>query len=336
MRQIGTPGRQMSRNGEAAPTPRRREPFASTETIDVARGLLLALALLPVAALAAPASAPGAGALSIIGLLGDVLIAPAFVFLAGLEAGRAGEAGDAGRFSNALALALATGLVGALAGILIGAGARAGVDHVAPALRLVLAPLLYAVATQPLRRASAATALAVAVFVHVVGVLPGGPTAAMLGPFPFFVAGVLMAARGARLADTIAAEPEFAAASGPLLIAVAVISVALAPPGVATIATLGPPALPLGLAAGPALIAGARALAMTRAAPLCARLGRAAGLLALFWLPLFYALPALAQRGVAASPASLVLFSAASLLAIVSVADISLDMRIRRRGAALR
>lgn len=324
----------MSRDGETAPTLRRDGPFASAETIGVARGLLLALASLPVAALAAPASASGAGALPFLGLLGDVLIAPAFIFLAGLDAGRACEADDPNRFSNALALALATGLIGAVAGILIGVGARAGVDHVAPALRLVLAPLLYAVAAQPLRRASTTTALGIAVFVHIVGVLPGGPTADILGPFPFFVAGALTAARGAGLADSIAAEPEFAAASGPLLIAVAVIFVALAPPGVATIATLGPMALPLGLAAGPALIAGARALATTRTAPPCARLGRAAVPLALFWLPLFYALPALAQREGVVSPASLFLFSIASLLAIVAVADISLDMRIQRRGAA--
>ena len=199
-------------------------------------------------------------------------------------------------------------------------GWRAGLDHAAPVLRLALLPAFYAALLWPLRKAPAAAAVFLALLCHVAGVIVGGRAAFLLAPLPWFVIGALVAARGGRFLRLIAAEPEYAAASGAIVLALG-LAVAAQARG-ATLAAAGPLALLIGFAAGPALVASASVLARTRAAPMFARIGRAAPALAIGWPPLFFFLLAVAHRGAAPRPASLLLFSAASFLIVLLANDL--------------
>lgn len=282
-----------------------------SETLSVAAGLACALCALAVAGLGSP-RAPAA-----LALVGETVLVPAFMFLAGFAlAGRVAFR----RAAQAAAIAVAAALFAALAALSTRQGWRAGLDHAAPVLRLLLLPIFYAALLWPLRKAPAAAVVFLALLCHVAGVIVGGRAALALAPLPWFVIGALVAASGARFLRLIAAEPEYAAASGAMVLALG-LAVAAQARG-ATLAAAGPLALLIGFAAGPALLASASVLARTRVAPVVARIGRAAPALAIGWLPLFFFLMAVGHRGAAPRPASLLLFSVASFLIVLLIADL--------------
>lgn len=295
----------------AAPAAVGKGEALPADTTTVGSGLLCVLLGLAVAGLGSP-RAPAA-----LALVGETVLIPAAMFLTSFALdGRMAFT----RAAQAVAIAVAAALFAMLAALSTRQGWRAGLDHAAPALRLLLLPLVYAVMLRPLRKAPMAAVVFLALLCHVAGVIVGGRAAFVLAPLPWFVIGALVAARGARFLRLIAAEPEYAAASGAIVLALG-LAVAARARG-ADLTGVGPLALLVGFAAGPALLAGSRTLAQTRAAPPFARIGRAAPALAIGWLPLFHFLLAIAHRGAPPRPASLLLFSATSFLLILAAADI--------------
>ncbi|MDE2413075.1 MAG: hypothetical protein KGM18_15005, partial [Sphingomonadales bacterium] len=283
--------------------PKGRASNSEAPNLDLAWGLLLALALLPAAALRA---SDGLGASA---ALGDVALMPAAMFLQGYAFAR--EARPVRRGLRLAALAAASAICAVATGAALHLSWREGLAAAVPALRLALLPAPYMAALAALRTAPAPLVLLLAIGVHVAGVIAGGSTAAALALFPYFALGAILA-RSDRLTALVAAEPEFAAASGPILAALT-IALGARTTGPTSLAALGPAALLVGLLAGPATIAAAQVCARTAAAPTLARLGRTAPTLAVAWLPLFEFLLAVARRGGAPGAASLVLFSGASL-----------------------
>ncbi|MFO1116982.1 MAG: hypothetical protein U1E28_14975 [Beijerinckiaceae bacterium] len=277
----------------------------------VCAGLLLCLAILPVAALSPRWE------LAKFAVFGEIAVVPAFVFLCGFVLD-----GALGWRRLARLVALGCGAAGfaALAALSTRRGWQAGLADCAPALRLILLPALYALTLRMLGKAPAGLLVFLALLAHVAGAIVGGRAAFALAPAPFFVFGALAARNSARLLGLFAREREYVAAAGPVALALALI-VATQARGASTLAGVGPIALLVGFVAGPAALAAAWTLAATRAAPYAAAIGRAAPALAVGWLPLFFFVVAVARRGGVASPASLVLFSSAAFLVVLIAAD---------------
>jgi len=299
----------------------------------IARGLLLALAVPSVAAIAFAGEKNG-GALH---MLAEIATLPAFFAVAGWLIAGSMVATAHGRFVRAVASAAICGaasvLVAAAAAPLTGHDWRHGLMQAAPAWELPLLTAAYALAARALRRTPVACFI-IAAGTHVAGVILDKPT---LAYFIFFVAGLALAARREAFLRIVHEEKEFAAASGPLLATLAAaVTIRFAQTGQApSIAAMGPIALALGLAAGPTTIATATALRMSPLGTAFAGLGRAAPALAILWLPLFAALIGFANRGLAPSAASALLMAAASLLFIAVLIDMCRDGAEKTRFARL-
>ncbi len=290
----------------------------------IVRGLLLLLAPPCVAALALTPASPAGTALR---LLAEIAVTPGFLAIAGWLAAPWIAAGAWARLPHRLAPAGLCGLCAVLAvalpGLLSGQDWRHAIGLAQPALLIIVLPLLYAPVARALR-GSWGACLALAAAAHVVGVIFVQPA---LANFVFFVAGMMLYERRA-LVETIASdEPELAIASAPFVAVLAIaVSIRFAQTGqVASLAALGPIALALGLATGPALLAGAIALRETRAGDGLARLGRTAPAIAVLWIPLFSLLIAAANRGMAPSLASALLMAISSLLIVALLADAAFD-----------
>ncbi|MFV0280864.1 MAG: hypothetical protein ACK5JM_08915 [Rhodoblastus sp.] len=291
----------------------------------IARGLLIALAFPSVAALAFKGGARGATALSI---LADIITLPAFFAVAGwLLAGAVVRAKTPG-FSRAIVPAAVCGLAGAFIAAafapLAGLGWRDGLALASPAWSMALLTAIYALAAR-FSRNSLAGCLALALGLHVAGVILGKPA---LAHFIFFVAGLWLAAHQTQFSGLVDEEPEFSAASAPFVATLAVaVAIRFSQGGLTpSIAAVGPIALALGLAGGPATLACARALQHSAVGQIFGRLGRAAPALALLWIPLFSALMATAGRGAPPSVASACLMALSSLLILVLAADVALEI----------
>jgi hypothetical protein len=285
--------------------------------VDIALGLALLAAVAAVAALHAPAPVPGFRGLASFAVLGDLLVAPAFLFIAGFVARSAGS--DGWRPRRLLAALAAAALLAVSTGDLLGAGWRAGLAQAAPALWLLALPLPYQFAVRRLEKP--ARAFLVAVLLHGFGVLLGGTSGHMFAPFIFFVAGWFFVSWRARFERLVDAEPELAAASGPIIVLVAIICIARTRAATPGIADLGTVALAMGVGAGLAALAAARVLERRPAGEIVARLGRATPFVAVAWLPLLGVLLAVADRGQPPGVASVVLFAVAALALIVFVVD---------------
>ena len=287
----------------------------------IVRGLLLLLLAPPcVAALALAPASPAGTALR---LLAEIALIPGFLAIAGWLAAPWIVAGARTRLPHRLAPAGLCGLCAVLAvalpGLLSGQDWRHAISLAQPALLIIVPPLLYAPVARA-RRGSQGACLALAAAAHVVGVIFAHPA---LVNFVFFVAGMMLYERRA-LFETIASdEPELAIASAPFVAVLAIaVSIRFAQTGqAASLAALGPIALALGLATGPALLASAAALRETRAGDGLARLGRTAPAIAVLWIPLFSLLIAAANRGMAPSLASALLMAISSLLIVALLAD---------------
>lgn len=280
-------------------------------TARVCAGLLLCLAILPVAALSPRWE------LSKFAIFGKIALVPAFMFLAGLLLD--GAFGWR-RLARILAIAICAAALAALAALATRRDWQAGLADGAPALRLILLPGLYALVLRLLGKAPPGLLVFLSLLAHVAGVIVGGKAAFVLAPAPFFVAGALVARNGGRFFNLLAREKEYAAAAGPVALALALLAATQAR-GASSLAGVGPIALLVGFVAGPAALAAARTLVSTRAAAWLTAIGRAAPALAVGWLPLFFFVTAVARRGGLASPASLVLFSAAAFLFALIAAD---------------
>lgn len=289
-----------------------------TEAVERARGLLLALAVVPVAGLA---GAPGARGTILAQLLGATVAAPAFFFLSGILLREAVVDASPRPLLRALArialCAALAALVAAALGLATAADWRAGLARIEPALRIVALPAAYVVVARLMRR-TPALMIVLALAAHVYGVILADPAPAQ---FVYFAGGLLLAARRAQFERLVAEEAHLAAASLPFVVALALVACARAAGHAGSVADVGPIALALGLAAGPAALASAAALADEDAGAVMARLGRAAPFVAIVWLPLFFGLLAAANRGAPPSPASLALFALASLLAVAFAVD---------------
>jgi hypothetical protein len=303
----------MSRS-EPLSQPAGRALPAMTRQICV--GLLVVLLILPVAA---AGSARVTGGLA---LFGEIAVFPAFMFLAGLLI--SGESPGRGGSVRLPLFAAVAALAGAAAALATRHGWRAGLEQATPVLRLLLLPLIYSLLLRPLRRAPAVYVMFLALLCHVVGVVFGGKAGFVLTLLPYFTAGALVGRRRGWFAALIESEPEYSAACGPILMALALV-VCVGAAHAATLAAVGPASLLVGLAAGPTALASARALSATPFAQPLARLGRAAPALAIAWLPLFHFLVAVMNRGVAPALASLVLLSTASLLIATVAAEAFAD-----------
>lgn len=303
--------------------------------IDIARGLLIVLAAAPVAALALGGKGQALAA------IGETVVAPGLMFLAGLLAGsRAGRTGARYFLWRIGApLAVAAGLAALLA--LAGAGGlarwRETLVHAAPALQLVALPPLYALALSAMGARGSLLVLALALLLHVVGAL-GGPALRFLLPlFVYYAAGVWLAPHRARVARVIARAPFAAALAAPGAFAFALSFSLKTPENGFSLAQAGPQALAAGMGAALAAFALAQALAAAGGgspSPI-ARIGRAARPIALFWPPLFLALAHHAPQGAQMRPAALALLAAATLAAIATLADLFLERRARPTPAVV-
>lgn len=299
--------------------------------IDIARGLLIVLAAAPVAALA-----PG-GKGQALAAIGETMVAPGLMFLAGLLAGpRPGQ--TRARFLARRAgapLAVAAGLAALLA--LAGAGGpahwRETLVHAAPALQLVALPPLYALALRALGARGSLLVPGLALLLHVLGAL-GGPALRFLLPlFVYYAAGAWLAPHRPRAARAIARAPFAFALAAPGAFAFALSFSLKTPESGFSLAQAGPQALAAGMGAALAALALAQALAVAGAAsekpsPI-ARIGRAARPIALFWPPLFLALAHHAPQGGRMRPAALALLAAATLAATATLADLFSQRRAR-------
>lgn len=314
----------------------RVDDSVDVRSVDIARGSLLALAAPSVAALALPGDASGATALRI---LAEIVTIPALFALAGWIMAHSIAAPRPATLARAVVAAALCGLasvfLAGLAATLAGLEWRLGVARAASVWSLAFLPAIYALLARGLR-ASPAMRLALALAAHVAGVIFGIP---LLSHFVFFVAGLELATRGAAFLAIAEEEPEFALASGPFVAALAAaVAIRFGQTGQSpSLAALGPIGLAFGLAAGPAALASAAALARTRIGEAFAILGRAAPALVVFWFPLLLTLIAFAHRGAAPSGASVFLMAVASMLSISVATDVAVDASRRarwRRAAA--
>lgn len=295
----------------------------------MARGLLLVLAAPSVAALAFGGVGQAVQALS---LLAEVATIPAFFAVSGWLASATIATPRFATFVRTLAPAACCGLAGVFAAAalapLAGLEAQQAVARAAPVWSLALGPMVYAIVARALYRSPAGLG-AVALAAHVFGVVLAKP---ILIYFVFYLVGMALAARRDRVANLVDDEPEFAFASGPFVaVLAAAVAIRFSQTGQApSVAAIGPIALALGLAAGPTMLASAAALASSSVGEACARLGRAAPALAVFWVPIFSALLVAANRGPAPSAAGALLMAAASLLLIAVLADMFFDMAENR------
>ncbi len=302
----------------------------------VARGLLIVLAAPSIAALAFG----GAGqAVQAVSLLAEVATIPAFLTVSGWLASATIATPRFATFVRALAPAACCGLAGVFAAAALaafaGLEAQQAVARAAPVWSLALAPAVYAIVARALYRSPAGLA-ASALAAHVFGVVLAKP---ILIYFVFYLAGMALAARRDSLARLVDDEPEFALASGPFVAVLAVaVAIRFSQTGQApSVAAIGPIALALGLAAGPTMLASATALGSSSVGEACARLGRAAPALAVFWVPIFSTLLVAANRGLPPSAAGALLMAVASLLLIAVLTDLFFDMaesRFRREPKA--
>ncbi|HMN73744.1 MAG TPA: hypothetical protein PKA55_17935 [Rhodoblastus sp.] len=290
----------------------------------VARGLLLVLAAPSIAALVLDETSHAAKALR---MLADVATVPSFFAVAGWLACTPVAAPRLAAVVRAGLPVALCGLAGAFVAAalapLAGLDAQSGLARAAPVWGLALLPAIYAFVARALRASPVALG-AVAIAAHVLGVVLDKPA---LIHFIFYLVGMTLAARRDLLAKLVADEPEFAFAGGPFVaVLAAAVAIRFSQTGQApSIAAIGPIALALGLAAGPAMLASAMALGASPAGEALARLGRVAPALAVLWIPLFSALLAAASRGLAPSAPSALLMAIASLLLIAVLADIVLD-----------
>lgn len=295
----------------------------------MARGLLLALATPSVAALVLDSGSRTAATLRMIA---DIFTLPAFFAIAGWMLARPIASAQIGRFLRAVAPAAACGalaaLVAATAAPLAGLDWRSALSQSAPAWSVALLPAAFALLARAFGGPSVAF-IALAIAAHVAGVIL---SQAPLVELIYFAGGLLLASRRDSLFRLVDEEPEFAIASGPFVAVLATaVAIRFGQTGQpASIAALGPVALALGLAAGPATLASIAALRAPGASEAFARLGRAAPAIATFWLPLFFTLIASANRGAAPSISGAFLMSIASLLAISVAADVLLDLTEKR------
>ncbi len=290
----------------------------------VARGLLLALAAPSVAAL----SLDGGGRIApALRMIGEIIALPAFFAVSGWLLSAPIASDEHGKVSRpAFGMALCGAAAAAMAaatGPLAGLDWRVALATAAPGWELALLAAVYGLAAHALRGAPAACLL-LAVAAHLVGVILG---AASLVHFVFYVAGALLAAHRDAFFRLVDEEPEFAGAAGPFVAVLATaVVIRFAQTGQSpSILAIGPLALAFGLAAGPAVLASASAISASSLGAILARLGRAAPALAIFWIPLFLVLIAIANRGLAPSAASALLMAASSLLIVATLADVALD-----------
>ncbi len=290
----------------------------------IARGLLLPLAAPSVAALALESENGGGAALR---TLAEIATLPAFFAVAGWLMASFVVSTARRPFLRAIGAAAfcgaASALVSAATASLTGQDWRHGLTLAEPAWTLPLLTALYAIVARALRHPSLGGFL-LAAAAHVVGVIFDKPA---LSYFIFFAAGLALVMRRATLLRIVGEEKEFSLASGPFLATLAAaVAIRFAQTGQApSIAAVGPIALAVGLAAGPATFACAIALRQSPVGKAFAGLGRAAPALAILWAPLFSTLIAAANRGVGPSVPSALLMSAASLLFIAVLADICLQ-----------
>lgn len=301
--------------------------------MEIARGLLLAVATIAVAGFAL-ADSRGAG---ISRMSGEIFTAPALLAIAGCQLRDAVFTPSHTRFFRALIPWVACGATATLVAALFGVGAygdgRAGLARCAPALQLALLPAIYAAAARAMRGGKLLLP-GVAVLAHIAGATFGFPS---LSAFVFFLMGVGLAGRRTELSRLIARQPYLAAAAGPFAFALTLIACArVGPAGEgASVADIGPIALALGLSAGPAVLASASALTANAAGDAFRRLGRAAPAAATFWLPSQAALLRAADRGIAPSAASATLMAVASMLVIALAVDAIAEFRAGRRNSEI-
>lgn len=308
------------------------QPAASSfsrEAIHIARGALLLLAIAPVTALA-----PGARAAPLLAAAGDLVVAPGLMFLAGLIlAQRLAPATrrDALRaLRRAALIALGAALAFAAFGHVSGAGWRGGLGMGGPVLQmLVLAPL-YALLLWSLRARSSAFVLALAVFLHVFGVLSGTWLRFALPLFVYYAAGAWFAQRQARFVDAIDQNPSAAALAAPIVVAFALVISLKVPTAGFSVAAVGPGALGAGLGSGVAMLALGAALAGE--AGWLSRLGRLIAPIALIWPPLYLALATWAAHGAPPRPLALALLATATLAIVAALADLVSAGVSRRDG----
>lgn len=305
----------------ARPAPTPRDP-----ALDIARGVLIVLAVAPVVALA-----PAARATPHLSAIGEMIVAPGLMFLAGLIAAPRLGAPRRPFFARRVAAPLAmAGLAAGLA-LLVGAALRgkagAGLALAAPALQLMVLPPLHALVVR--MTGPTPLVLALALFAHVVGVIGGPGLRFALSLFVFYAAGVWFATRRARFEAAIARHPFAAAMGAPVVFAFALFLGLKAPAQAFSFAAAGPGALVAGLGAGVAALAMASALATAATAgdapSLLGRLGRAARPLGMFWPPLFLALALAAPQ--AARPLALIVLAAATLAIVATLADLFAEWR---------
>ena len=307
---------------------------AARATARVARGILLALSIACVAALALDPQSQGGAALR---MLAEIAAIPALLAISGwLMAAPVAER----QWRVLLQAVSPAALCGAVAGLtlcidspVLGQDWRQALALAKPSLMIVVLPVVYAPLAR-LLRGSLSMRLCLALAGHIAGVIFASPA---LTYFIFFVVGCEIAGFEDKLEALACEERELAASSAPFVaVLAAVVSIRFAQTGqAASIAALGPIALAMGAALPLAALASALALRGTPVGDAFGRLGRAAPAIAIFWIPLFLLLMRAANRGLAPTLFGALLMAVSSLLIVAVVADAILDAAERRRSGRL-
>ncbi len=303
---------------------------AGRATARVARGMLLALSIPCVAALALDPQSPGGAALRMLAEIGAI---PALLAISGwVMAVPIAER----PWRSLLRTLWPTALCGGVAALTLcivspalGEDWRQALALAKPGLMIVALSVAYA-PLACLLRGSLSMRLVLALAGHIAGVIFASP---VLTYFIFFVVGYEIAGVEDRLEALASKERELAAASAPFVaVLAAVVSIRFAQTGqAASIAAIGPIALAMGNALPLAVLAGALALRGTPVGDAFGRLGRAAPAIAIFWIPLFLLLMTAANRGLAPTLFGALLMAFSSLLIVAVAADAILDAAERRR-----
>jgi hypothetical protein len=297
---------------------------ARLPAVDFAKGVLLLLALAPMAGLA-----PAMAHVQIAKILGELLIGPGFLFLAGFLAARAPRPQRLA-LRGLIPLLLLCALLGVIA-LAFRQAPLALIQEAAPALRLLALPVLYTLAFMGLRRFGWRTLIAIALVAHIYGVMGGATFRFFLPLFVFFVAGAFFARRWNSFRAAVARHPAAAGLAGPIVLAFALLLAAHIPPGAFSVARFGPAALGVGVGAGLTLLAMGEAFASD--APMMTALGRKLRLLSALWPATFFLLAQFAARADEQRPLGYMLLSFCALASLSAALDAAGALRRAKKPA---